>query len=143
MNILDIPFNRFLSLQPHETDRRIMSLRYAPELTNHIGTMHASAQFALAEACSGQFMLTRFPEEVDGNIALLRKSEVKYKRPAKSDIVAEAWCDDGTIEGFISRLERKHRSFLPVDVAVRDEEGIVTMQGTFEWYIEKREASAV
>ena len=81
MNIMDIPFNRYISVQPHEADKGSMSLRFSPKMTNHIGTMHASAQFALAEACSGQFMIATFPEHIAGHIALLRKSEVKYRQP--------------------------------------------------------------
>lgn len=139
MKIVDIPFNRHIALESCDDDRGVMCLRYSPEMTNHLGTMHASAQFALAEACSGRFMLGTFPEYADDYVAVLRKSEVKYRRQTRDTIYAMAATEERDIALFRSRLERKDRAVLSVRVTVRDATEEVAMDGTFDWYVQKRE----
>lgn len=139
MRIVDIPFNRHIALELCGDGKGVMCLKYSPEMTNHLGTMHASAQFALAEACSGQFMLETFPEYADDHVAVLRKSEVKFKGQTRENVYATAASDEGAIGLFRARLERKHRSHLPVRVILRDEGEGITMEGTFDWFVAKRQ----
>ncbi|MFC1744915.1 YiiD C-terminal domain-containing protein [Candidatus Riflebacteria bacterium] len=136
MNIIDIPFNKHIAIQVFNGDDGLISLPYSLEMTNHLGTFHASAQFALAEACSGQFMLRRFPEYVERYIAVLRKSDVKYKKQTKARIYAMATVDEDIIQAFRDKLDRKNRSLLPIRVTIKDEEENITMQATFEWYVQ-------
>jgi len=56
MNVAAIPFNRFLGLR---ADGVSLTLPADPNYQNHLGTVHAGAQFALAEAASGQWLLNR------------------------------------------------------------------------------------
>jgi acyl-coenzyme A thioesterase PaaI-like protein len=58
MHVTDISINKALGMQllPVE-DAHILEMPESPLLLNHVGTVHASAQFALAEASSGEFLL--------------------------------------------------------------------------------------
>src|ERR1035438_8092756 len=59
MDVSAIPFNRFLGLRAGDT---ALTLPADPKYHNHLGTVHAGAQFSLAEAASGQWLLDRFGE---------------------------------------------------------------------------------
>lgn len=139
MKIADIPFNRHIALELCDGEKGVMRLKSSPEMANHLGTIHASAQFALAEACSGQFMLGSFPEYADDYVAVLRKSQVRYKSQTKENIYGLAESDEDAVSLFRARLERKQRSLIPVRVILRDEKGEITMEGTFDWFVAKRQ----
>ena len=134
MNIPDIPFNKHNGI--HKTEKGILSLSYSEAMTNHLGTIHAGAQFALAEACSGQFLFDQFPEYHEGHVAVLRKSDTKYKNQTKSDIFASASVEDEAIQSCRHNLTKKNRAFIPIQVTIKDKEQKTTMVGTFEWYIQ-------
>lgn len=138
MKITDIPFNRHVALEFCGDDKGMMCLKYSSEMTNHLGTIHASAQFALAEACSGHYMLSTFPEYAEDYVAVLRRSEVKYKRPTKENIYAVAESDEDKVNLFRSRLEKKARALIPIRAIIRDEKEEITMEGTFDWFVTKK-----
>jgi uncharacterized protein YqgV (UPF0045/DUF77 family) len=78
-----------------------------------------------------------FPEYVGKVVGVLRSSTVKYKASAMTTIVAKATLDDEAKKKFSMQLERKGRATIAIDVSILDEEGIVTMQGAFTWFIQK------
>lgn len=137
MNIFKIPFNKHLAIGPSDKEKDILVLQYSSETTNHLGTIHAGAQFTLAEACSANYLITRFPEYIDGYLAVLRTSEVKYKRQTKGNIYAVPTCDENSLNRFKTNMARKHRSFVDVRITIKDELENTTMQGTYEWYVQR------
>ena len=85
MDILSIPFHRFLNIEKSdEGEGFIFRMEERPEHLNHLGTIHACAQLALAEASSGEFLLEQFGDLKDSVIPLIRKTEVKYSKPANA-----------------------------------------------------------
>jgi hypothetical protein len=78
-----------------------------------------------------------FPEYVGKVVGLLRGSTVKYKAPAMTSIYAKATLGDEANEKFALQLEHKGRATIAIDVSVLDEEGVVTMQGVFTWFVQK------
>ncbi len=104
---------------------------------NHIQTIHASAQFALAETQSGLYLQRLFPEYEGKVMPLLRGSTVKYKSPATTRIGAYARVDYEVKKKFISLFERKARVSITVYVELKDEAGIITMQGEFNWFTQR------
>ena len=58
---------------------KALELHDAENNNNHLGTVHASAQFALAEACSGQYLLKTFKAYSSKIIPVVRKAETKYQ----------------------------------------------------------------
>jgi acyl-coenzyme A thioesterase PaaI-like protein len=75
----DIPFSRYLGLKEKENK---LFLEPKDTLLNHIHTLHAGAQFTLAETQSGLYLQTLFPELESQVIAILRESKMRYKKPA-------------------------------------------------------------
>jgi len=53
--VLDLSFNRFIGLQGAD-EPHLLRLPASERYLNHIGTVHASALVALAEASSGEFL---------------------------------------------------------------------------------------
>lgn len=137
MDITQIPFNHFIEIAHSSADDCALELAFTDHLQNHLGTMHASAQFALAEACSGLALQRHFPHLADSVVPVLRKSELKFKRPAQSTIRATAHLDAATKAEFEQQLARKGRALIAVPVEIADQEGTITLTGSYEWYVQK------
>lgn len=137
MQVAQIPFNEHIGITHDDKNMEELKLPYVPELKNHLGTVHAGAQFALAEACSGAFLLQRYPDLADMVIPVVRKADVKFKKPATGNLTASASIDSAEEENFIARLNKKGRSSIPVSVKVEDHDGTVTAIATYEWFIQK------
>jgi acyl-coenzyme A thioesterase PaaI-like protein len=136
VNVLDIPFNRLLGIQSSDTAGAQLRLGASPNHLNHLETVHASAQFALAEAASGLLLLERFKEHSARVVPVVRRAEVKFSKPARGEILASAaLASDG--EKVIRDLAGKGRAQAIVEVKVKDGAGGVTMSATFEWFIQK------
>ncbi|WP_319588418.1 YiiD C-terminal domain-containing protein [uncultured Desulfobulbus sp.] len=137
MDITQIPFNAFVEIHHFDSGNHKLALRFKDHMKNHLGTFHASAQFALAEACSGCSLQQHFPHLANVVVPVLRKSEIKFKKPAESDIHAEAGIDTETKEQFEQHLAKKGRATITVPVDIKDENGTITMSGVFEWFVQK------
>jgi len=137
MDITQIPFNKFIEITPSSADDCALELAFNDHLKNHLGTFHASAQFALAEACSGLALQRHFPHLADAVIPVLRKSELKFRRPAQSAILATAHLDAKTKEEFELHLRKKGRAAITVPVEITDQQGNITLSGVYEWYVQK------
>jgi len=137
MDVTQIPFVKHIGIERKEE----CTLKLEPTLIiqNHIQTIHASAQYALAETQSGLYLQTLFPKYVGQVVPLLRGSTVKYKNPAISTLTAYASVDDEVKGKFISFFERKGRGSIAVHIEVRDEKGTITMIGEFNWFIKRTE----
>lgn len=61
MDVTKLPFNRFIGLEKGAlADKFLVSLPASAQYTNHLGTVHASALLAVAEAGSAEFLLRHF-----------------------------------------------------------------------------------
>ena len=92
MDVSTLPFNKYLGLRVGRSDdKSAVILEPRPHHLNHVGTVHATVIYGIAEAASGNCLLARFPNLVDSFVAMLRHSSVKYRRPASSDGEIRAW----------------------------------------------------
>src|SRR5687768_16586134 len=58
VDVTGLPFNRLIGLEAGgPEDQFLVSLPGLPQYTNHLGTVHASALLAVAEAGSGAFLV--------------------------------------------------------------------------------------
>jgi len=136
MDVTQIPFAKHIGIERKEEGT--LKLEATEVVQNHIQTIHASAQFALAETQSGLFLQLEFPELVGKVAGLLRSSSVKYKNPASISIYAIANFEDGLKENFLSQLEKKGKASIVVHIEIRDIDDRLTMVGEFQWYVQKR-----
>ena len=66
---------------------------------------------------------------------------MKFRHPAQSDIQARGDIDDEERRRFERQFERKGRAGIAVSVELIDENGTVTMTGTYEWFVQRIEVS--
>ncbi|MBT4288141.1 MAG: DUF4442 domain-containing protein [Deltaproteobacteria bacterium] len=136
MDITKIPFNKFIKISNSNNEENSLTLLFENNLKNHLGTFHAGAQFVLAEACSGHTLQLLFSDLSDKVVPVLRKSATKFKKTARSDIRAKAMVAETAKFKFEQQLQKKGRATISVEVDVYDIDNIVTMSGTFEWFIQ-------
>ncbi len=135
MDVTQIPFAKHVGIAYLEEGT--LKLEPIQHVQNHIESIHASAQFTLAETQSGLFLHKLFPE-YEGKVAgVLRSSTVKFRAPALTTVMAKATLNEDGKMKFITQLESKGRAIVSIDVSVIDTKGIVTMQGEFSWFVQK------
>jgi thioesterase domain-containing protein len=138
MDVAGIPFNRFLGLRLESPALRLPA---DSKFLNHVGTVHAGAQFSLAEAASGQWLLDRFGERAAEYLAIVRHAEVRYRRPARGELVARAEVSTEEFERFRDALERRGRASIEILVKVLAGDGGATLEGSFEWFAQRASGS--
>jgi acyl-coenzyme A thioesterase PaaI-like protein len=134
MEILDIPYNQFTGLKYSTNHEYLMMLENREVYHNHLGTVHASAMFALAEATSGCFLQNEF-QQLTNVIPVVRKVETKFKKPATGSIFSKASLIEATPQQVIDELNTRQRALVVVRVILFNEEGANVMQCDFEWFI--------
>ena len=137
MNVVEIPFVKKVGIT--KTNNNKLELAFSDDNHNHLETIHASAQFTLAETASGEFLQTLFPDLVGKVIPVLRDATVKFKKPAIKNIIAYPSISDETREKFDAQFSKKERASISVIVEIKDIKNTVTCIATFNWFIQKIE----
>lgn len=137
MDVTQLPFNEFIGLQYSDDPRFLLMLDNKSEYRNHLDTVHASAMFALAEATSGHYLLGQF-DELPDIIPVVRKVEVKYRKPAFGIVYSAAKFRDTDKATIIDSIHQKGRVLLSVEVSLFDKEEVLIMQSVFEWFVTKK-----
>lgn len=137
MDILAIPFHRFLHIKRNEPKDFIFKIEERPEYLNHLGTIHACVQLTLAEATSGEFLLQQFSEIKNELIPVVRKTEVKYHRPANGNLFSKALFSTNGKEEILNELNARNKTLVKVKVEVYDSENKKALTALFEWFIIK------
>ena len=132
-----MPYNAMLGVRIVEMDggRARGTLAARPEVGNHVGTMHAGAQFSLIEAASGAAVSSAFLDLLGRATPLAQGAEVTYRRPAKGDVVADAVLSPEEIARVRSDLDAHGRARFDVAVSVTDAHGTLATEATMRWYI--------
>lgn len=139
MDVLTIPFVEKVGIT--RSSDGILELSFDDSISNHIETIHAGAQFVLAETASGDMLLRLFPELIGKAAPLLRDSQIKFKKPAKQTISAYCSVTENAVSKFQEQFARKGRSTILIDVEIRDAGDIVTATGTYNWFVQRIEAN--
>ena len=136
MNVIEIPFNKFLGLHKADTDDEfILKLEEMKEYLNHLGTIHASALFALAEATSGEYLLKQFKDYELNIIPVVRKAEIKYSKPGNGTVYSKADFVATNTNEIIDELSNKKRVIIKVRVDIYNEDLNKLMTSIFDWFI--------
>ena len=137
MNVIEIPFVKKVGIT--KTKNNELELAFTEDNHNHLETMHASAQFTLAETASGDFLQILFPELVGKVVPVLRDATVKFKKPAVKKVIACPSISDEAREKFDTHYLKKGRASISVDVEIKDIENTVTCIATYNWFVQKIE----
>ena len=135
-SVVTLPFNRHVGIQKSTSEDGLLELPAGEQFLNHIGTVHASAQLALAEACSGEFLLNTLANEA-AIVPVVRRVEAKFKKPAHGKVTAKINSSLTSIDESLSELAIKGRCLLVIFVDVYDEQGQHSLTSSFEWFIAK------
>ncbi len=135
-SVTTLPFNRHIGIQKSSTGEGLLELPSGEHFLNHIGTVHAGAQLALAEACSGEFLLNALAKETE-ILPVVRRVEAKFKKPANGRVTAKINASLTVIDQSLADLAAKGRCLLTVHVDVYDEYGQHSLSSSFEWFVAK------
>jgi hypothetical protein len=138
MDLAAIPFAKLIGITPSNNEF-IFELVDDVKYTNHLGTVAAAAQFSLAEFASGQWMINTFPDIAPKVIPVLRKSEVKFKKPAFGKIRAKVNVSNEVIHEFTNQLTQSKRALISINVIVVNDNDEAVMHGTYEWFIQLKQ----
>lgn len=141
MNITQLPFNRLIDILEADRTDFLLMLEDRIEYTNHLGTVHAAALYALAEAGSAQFLLSNPIDNFPDLIAVVRKAEVKYSGAAKGKIYVKASFVNVNTSMISETLKSKKRMLLHTSSQLFDENQKMVMNCQFEWFVSQNSAS--
>ena len=142
MHVTDLAINKALGMQlARAGNGYILEMPESPLVLNHVGTVHASVQFALAEASSGEFLLCHLGAAQSHVFAVLRASDVKFRKPAHGALHAGARFADGVADSLSTDLASRGRALASVLVEVSDAHGVVTMTGRYDWFLQRQSHS--
>lgn len=137
MKIADLPFNQLIGITP--SAEGTLSLPGDVRYTNHLGTVHASALQALAEAASGDWLI-RAMAGADGEVLpVVRRFEAKFRKPAMGAVFSEVTIAEEAKEEFISTLAARGKGLLEIRIDVRDEHGTHALSAVAEWFVARRD----
>jgi len=143
MDVIALPFNLLIGMEPGAARGGfLVSLPAGTQYTNHIGTVHASALLALAEAASGVFLSERLETHSAEFIPLVRRVEAKFRRPATGRVSARATVAAGEVQRWASEMATRGRVLAGVTVEVVDESGSIILNARIEWFIARKETKA-
>ncbi len=135
-SVIELPFNSFLGIQIATEKTQLLRLPSGEQYLNHLGTVHASAQLALAEASSGEFLLRYFSSAAD-ILPVVRRIEAKFRKPANGTLTSTAAVPQETLDRLNADLTAKGRGLVPVNVDVWDESGAHVLSAVVEWFIQR------
>lgn len=131
--VTTLPFNRFIGLEPADGNQ-LLRLPAGPQFLNHLGTVHASALLALAEASSAEFLLRHFGSS-EGVIPVVRRLESKFRKPAHGAVTSTASAAPEVFAQLNTDLAAKNRASIAIAVELHDESGAHVMSADVEWFI--------
>jgi acyl-coenzyme A thioesterase PaaI-like protein len=125
-----LPFNKLVGVT---ADDDTLALPDTAELHNHVGTVHASALFALGEAMSGVGIAREVAAALGGAMPVARNASIAYRRPARGRIRAKAVVAESLPE-IAARLQRDGKVSFDVNVVLNDDAGVEVATMTVSWY---------
>ncbi len=139
MDVLKLPFNEFLGLQLIQQDgREVVCLEAQDHHQNHVGTVHAAASYALAEAASGHALLNSIDLPTKEVQAVVRSVTVKYRRPGSGRLSAIGTISPESAIEFLQKFVERGRAFLTIPVCVSGADGDV-LTADFHWFVTRQD----
>lgn len=136
-----VPFNRVLGVQVEtvEAERAVVVLSEAEERLNHVGTVHAAAQFGLGEAASGSVVVGTFSDLLEGGmVPLVTTATIRYRRGARGELRGIAHLPAAEQQRIRDDIAQVGRARFTVPVEVQATDGMLTSELEVEWILLKQ-----
>lgn len=134
-SVVDLPFNQFIGLQ-QDAEPNLLTLPAGGQYLNHLGTVHASALLALAEASSGEFLLKHLGH-IEGLNPVVRRLESKFRKPANGSVTSTVTTKVEQLDALKNEVVAKGRALVGVAVELYDQTGEHVLSATVDWFIAK------
>ena len=140
---LIVPFNDHAKVQFAEAEPGacVAQIPAAPELTNHMGTVHGGALFTVAEAASGraflEALLAHAPSagwDLAQLSTVVRSARIHFRKPARGAISAHAHVVTPT-EQWAGALAERGKATAEVSVDIKDASGTFVANMQVEWHL--------
>jgi len=134
-----VPLNSHLGIEIVSIGDGIAETRlpFRREITNHIGTVHATAIFGLAEAASGGAMSGAFAPVALAIRPVAAAASIAFARTARSSLTARARSTRGSHE-LREALSRDGKVVFDVAVQVTDDADADIAEITVSWHISRK-----
>lgn len=138
VKVTDLAYNQALGIRGAPVGAgHLLELPFVPLVHNHLHTMHAAAQFSLAEAASAECLQRHFGAALGEVFAVVRAVELKYRKPATTDLLAYGEPDAATRDHLVEEMTRRGRSSAVILIDLKDRNGTLTFHAQFEWFISR------
>ncbi|WP_430336130.1 YiiD C-terminal domain-containing protein [Rhodococcus sp. ACT016] len=99
---------------------------------NHMGTMYAGTLFGVAEVLGGALVIASF--DMTRYYPTVKEVQIAFRRPATTDVRAEATLDSATLSRLQLDLERSGKAEFELDATLTDTAGTVvaTTHGIYQ-----------
>lgn len=102
---------------------------------NHVGTMYAGSLFTLGEIMGGAMVIASM--DAGRCYPLVKDVQIRYRRPATTDITAELSLSEDRLKEIVSVLEEKGKSDIPLELELLDAGGEAVAVITGMWQVRK------
>lgn len=135
-SVTELPFNSFLGIAAASEPGQMLQLPAGGQYLNHLGTVHASALLALAEASSGEYLLKHFGSS-GGVLPVVRHIEAKFRKPANGSVHSTVNAAPEALAQLSADLAGKGRALISITVELHDEAGTHALTALAEWFIQR------
>jgi acyl-coenzyme A thioesterase PaaI-like protein len=108
-----------------------------PDLSNHVGSVHAGALFTLGETASGAAMSGAFASQIMTIRPIATGATIAYVKIAKGRIEATATTQVPASE-LLAKLDADGRVKFDIDVTLVDEANVTVATMVVSWLVSKR-----
>jgi uncharacterized protein (TIGR00369 family) len=138
-----IPLNRLLGIEIVSIGDGVAQARlpFRTEVTNHLGFVHATATFGIAEAASGCAVAGMLAAQITKIRPVASAGSVHFHKVTRSSLLAIARVVESP-EALRERLVRSGTVELDVSVTVRDESDLDIASIVVTWHISRRNQPA-
>jgi acyl-coenzyme A thioesterase PaaI-like protein len=139
-----VPFVKTLGLEYLEvdSDRAVLRLADDPAFHNHLGGPHAGAIFTLAESASGALVIAAFEDLLPRVTPLAAGAEITYSKVQKGPVTAAAEFGRPAAEVRAELDETGATVQFPVEVTMRNADGVQTSAMTIAWALRPHRSPA-
>ena len=113
-------------------DRYVKLLMPLKNNINHVGTMYAGSLYTLGEIMGGAIFLASF--DIGKYYPLVKDVQIRYRRPALTDITVETSLSEDQVEQIQKELEEKGKADFNLDLELIDANGevVAMLKGTWQ-----------